>query len=172
MRFYLLLFLLFPIFSALGQDVEEFIEIDQHSEDQLIHISFENMDVEVVDSEGNELSVATLSEKEKGKLPFYCFLVMDETAIFEGRGKSFYEIVNEQIRVSETMKEGFVFISFEVDTIGKMTNFKVVEGLSKENNNEALRVMNLINKYYSWKSARELDRNIKVKTMVYVRFKK
>ncbi len=180
-QFFAQLFLVFFVcfgsnFSVFGQnqnkEEEEIIEVEGHSEDFYIDLSFEDLDVEVSDSQGNLLDVGELSSNEKEKIPFYCFLVMDQSAVFEGGNKSFYEIVNSQIHFSETMKEGRVFIGFAIDTTGKMTDLKVVESLSKENDKEALRIMHFINEHYTWKPAMENNKKIRVKTTTYILFKR
>ncbi len=71
--------------------------------------------------------------------------VTENPATFEGGMDNFYRIVNDQICVTEKMKEGRVFIQFVVDTTGQLSEMKVVKGLSEENDKEALRIMNFIN---------------------------
>ncbi len=93
-------------------------------------------------------------------------------ATFEGGMDNFYRIVNDQICVTEKMKEGRVFIQFVVDTTGKISEMKVVKGLSEENDKEALRIMNFINENYNWKPAEQRGKKVKVRMTIPIVFKR
>ncbi len=101
-----------------------------------------------------------------------CILIIEQNAVFEGGMEYFYTIVKNQIHFSETMKEGRVFIEFVVDKIGKMSDLKVVKGLSEENDKEALRIMILISENYDWIPAKQRDKNVKVRMNIPILFKR
>ncbi|WP_375563302.1 energy transducer TonB [Bernardetia sp. OM2101] len=101
-----------------------------------------------------------------------CILIVEQSATFEGGMDYFYEIINNQMRFSETMKEGRVFIQFVVEKTGQVTDMKVVKGLSEENDKEALRIMNLINEYYMWKPAEQRGEKVKVRMNIPIVFKR
>lgn len=101
-----------------------------------------------------------------------CILIVEQSASFEGGMDYFYEIVNNQMRFSETMKEGRVFLQFVVEKTGKVSEIKVVKGLSEENDKEALRIMNLISEQYDWIPAKQRDKTVKVRMNIPIVFKR
>lgn len=91
----------------------------------------------------------------------YHFSGVENDAIFEGGMNNFYTVVSKNLR-SVDDKEGRVFVQFLIDTTGKMTEFKVVKGLSEKSDSEVLRLMKWMSENYSWKP--RLVRGQKVKT--------
>ncbi|WP_338770060.1 energy transducer TonB [Bernardetia sp. ABR2-2B] len=171
-QFFACLFLVFFIcfvsnFSVFGQtqneEEEEIIEVEQHPEGfyKDIEISIEDVVNEPIES----------LEEEKEEAPFCCILYMEQNAVFEGGMDYFKEVVNNQMRFSETMKEGRVFIQFVVEKTGKVSEIKVIKGLSEENDKEALRIMTLISENYSWKPAEQRGKKVKVRMSIPIFFK-
>jgi protein TonB len=101
-----------------------------------------------------------------------CILIVEQSAVFEGGMEHFLNLVNTQMRFSETMKEGRVFIQFVVNKTGKVSDIKVVKGLSEENDKEALRIMNLISEQYDWIPAKQRNTNVKVRMNIPILFKR
>ena len=91
----------------------------------------------------------------------YHFSGVENPPVFEGGMDNFYKIVSKNLR-SVDDKIGRVFVQFLIDTTGKMSDFKVLKGLSEKSDAEVLRLMKWINEYYSWKP--RLVRGQKVQT--------
>lgn len=150
--------------SDCGFDADIEIKISECDlyQDVEIEISCQgNWDIEAIEAPREE-------EEEEDKI----FRIVEQNAVFEGGMDYFYEIVNNQIRFSETMKEGRVFLQYVIDTTGTMTDVKMIRGLSEENDKEALRIMNLISEYYKWKPAELRGKKVKVRMNIPIVFKK
>jgi protein TonB len=169
----LILFLFFSSnFSLFGQtqneDEEEIIEVESNCDlDENIEIIIEDVEIEM--SCQGDWSVTAIEAPRKEEQIFY---IVEQSAVFEGGMDNFYDVLNNQMHFSETMKEGRVFIQYVIDTTGKMTDMKVVKGLSEENDKEALRIMNLINEYYTWQPAEQRSKKVKVRMCLPVVFKR
>jgi protein TonB len=147
-RFTFLVLIFFGFnFSLFGQTQNE-------KEDEIIEINIE-------DSE-----VIKISKEE----PLVC--IVEQPATFEGGMEHFVNLVTTQMRFSEIMKEGRVFIQFVVNKTGKVSDIKVVKGLSEENDKEALRIMNWISEKYDWIPATQRDKNVKVRMNIPILFKR
>ena len=155
-QFFTRLLLVFFVFFS--SDFSVFGQTQNKGEEEVIEVEHE--------------PIALLEEKKEEEPLFCCTLYMEQNAVFEGGMDNFYEIVNNQMRFSETMKEGRVFIQFVVDTTGKMTDFKVVKSISEENDKEVLQIMNLINEYYTWKPAEKRGKKVKVRMCLPIVFKR
>jgi protein TonB len=162
----------FSLFGQTQNEKEEIIEVESDCGlDENIEIIIE--DIEPIEDVEIEMCrfVTDVTAIEAPKEDMI-YTITEQNAVFEGGWKYFFEIGSNQIRFSETMKEGRVFIEFVVDTTGKMTNFKVRKNLSEENDKEALRVVNLINEYYTWKPAEQRGKKVKVKMCFPIVFKR
>lgn len=95
----------------------------------------------------------------------YTFFVEETPATFEGGMDNFYTIVSKNLR-SVDDKVGRVYIQFLIDTTGKMSEFKILKGLSEKSNTEVLRLMKWIDEKYRWKP--RLVRRQKVKTRMNI----
>lgn len=133
------------IFHAYGQKEED------------IKIHFEDIEMD-----------STAEETPSNQL----ICIVEYPAHFEGGHDLFYEIVENNMNFTKTMKEGRVFIQFVVDTTGKMSEIKVVKGLSEENDQEALRLMKLMSQHYKWKPAEQRGIKIKCRMTMPILFKR
>lgn len=159
LAFTFFLFSHFVSFTLFAQ--EEFIEIKE-SECSLAEI---DVQVEMCVFETN----VTAIEAPKEENPIYS--IVEEPAEFEGGYELFSEIVKNNLNITQTMKEGRVFIEFVVDTTGKMTNLKVIKGLTEENDKETLRLLHLINEYYTWQPAKQRGKKVRVRMILPILFK-
>ena len=107
-------------------------------------------------------------EKEEEEIVFCHF--DGSIATFEGGMNNFYKAIRENLRFPEEGKAGRVFIKFVIDTTGKMTDFEIMESPSEQNSNEVLRMMNLINENYSWKSAKQRGKKIRARMTLPIKF--
>jgi protein TonB len=162
----------FPVFAQTQNEEEEIIEVEMNCFD------FDDIEIIIEDIEPIEdgeiemcrfVTDVTAIEAPREEEEIFC--IVEQSAIFEGGMNNFYDIVTNQIHFSEMMEEGRVFIQFVVDTTGKMTDIKMIRGLSEENDKEALRIMNLINEYHTWKPAEQRGKKVKVRMNMPIIFK-
>lgn len=164
----------FYLFGQAQKEEEVIIEVECSWDlDQNIKIIIEDIEpIEEVEIEmscqGNWNVTAIEAPKEEEQI----FCIVEQSAIFEGGMDNFYDIVTNQMRFSETMKEGRIFIQFVVDTTGQLSEMKLVKGLAEENDKEGLRIMSLINEYYTWKPAEQRGKKVKVKMCIPIVFKR
>ncbi len=105
-------------------------------------------------------------EKEEEEIVFSFDAFTDPT--FEGGMSNFYKIIEDNLRFPEGGKEGRVFVTFIIDTAGKMTDFRIVKSIHEENSKEILKVMNLINENYSWKPSIDTRTHKKKKSRITI----
>lgn len=88
---------------------------------------------------------------------------------FRGGDKAFHEFLNKNLKWPKDVSggEGIVTISFFVENDGRLTDIKVVKGMSEPFNKEALRVINLSNR---WIPATRDGKFIKSKYSVPIQF--
>lgn len=91
---------------------------------------------------------------------------------FEGGNDNFYKIITENLRFTDDMIEGKLFIQCTIDTLGKMKNIKVARGLSKKNDKEALRLMEFINQNYNWKSGSLMGKKQEMRMNIPIVFRR
>lgn len=163
-----LTFLLAVLFLLFGSNFSLFAQTQNEQEEEIIEVEMNCFDFDDIEIIIEDILNDSIETDENQQL----ICVVEQDASFEGGMEHFYNIVNNQMRFSETMIEGRVFIQFVVEKTGKVTDAKVVKGLSEENDKEALRIMSLINEKYSWTPATEYDKKIRVKTMIYIHFER
>ena len=85
------------------------------------------------------------------------FIEINDSPIFPGGETKLYEFINKNINkeiVSSTnLKEGNVLVSFHIDTVGKLDNFRIVKSYNQTIDSEFLRVLKLMP---NWKPGRRL----------------
>jgi TonB family protein len=88
---------------------------------------------------------------------------------FRGGDKAFHEFLNKNLKWPKNVSggEGVVTISFFIESDGRLTDIKVVKGMSEPFNKEALRVINLSER---WIPAMRDGRFIKSKYSVPIQF--
>jgi hypothetical protein len=100
----------------------------------------------------------------------YHFSGVENDAVFEGGMDNFYKIVGKNLR-SVDDKIGRVFVQFLVDTIGKLSEIKIVKGLSEKSDTEVLRLMKWLNSTYSWKPRLVRGQKVETKMNIPIVFK-
>ncbi|MDB5148049.1 MAG: TonB family protein [Mucilaginibacter sp.] len=88
---------------------------------------------------------------------------------FRGGDKAFHEFLNKNLKWPKDVSggEGIVTISFFVESDGRLTDIKVVKGMREPFNKEALRVINLSDR---WIPAMRDGKFIKSKYSVPIQF--
>jgi len=76
----------------------------------------------------------------------YDFTSLEKAPEYPGGISKFYEFLGREIKYPEAAKQnktqGKVFASFVVEKNGTLTDIKITRGLTKETDDEALRVLN------------------------------
>jgi TonB family protein len=88
---------------------------------------------------------------------------------FRGGEKAFHEFLTKNLKWPNNVTggEGIVTVSFFVENDGRLTDIKIIKGMSAPFNQEALRVMNLSDR---WIPATRDGRFIKSKYSVPIQF--
>jgi|GEM_PF-2480256 len=85
-----------------------------------------------------------------------------ETALLESISKN----INKQFFHHMTL-QGTVYVSFTVDTLGFVTDVKVVRGLQSDFDKEAIRVVSMLER---WKPAENCGKHVPVQLTLPIRF--
>ena len=89
--------------------------------------------------------------KQSKKIDEEYFMVVEDMPKFQGGDVGLMKFIQKNVKYPEKAKNynitGKVFVSFIVDKQGNVTNVKIVKGVSKELDDEALRVISLLPKY-------------------------
>ncbi|WP_316755781.1 energy transducer TonB [Pedobacter aquatilis] len=112
-----------------------------------------------------------LTNMESKAQKVYDFVSVDKVPDYPGGMKSFYEYLGKSIKFPEAAKknkiQGKVFLSFIVEQTGKLTDVEVVKGLTKETNDEAVRVLKESPK---WNAGTIKGKPVRVKYNIAVNF--
>jgi TonB family protein len=100
------------------------------------------------------------------------FLVVEQPPTYPGGLDKMYEFLNQNTRYPEVAKkqniQGSVFISFTVEKNGTISEATLIKGISKECDQEALRVVKLMDK---WNPGMQSGKAVRVKFVLPVKFK-
>jgi protein TonB len=87
-----------------------------------------------------------LAKAQNNPNKVYDFVSVEKQPAFPGGIKKFYEFLGREIKYPEVAKknstQGKVFASFVVEKNGTLTDIEITRGLTKETDDEALRVLN------------------------------
>lgn len=111
-------------------------------------------------------------EREKEEEDFVCILIIEPVATFEGGMENFYKVIRDNLEFPKEAKEGRVFFKFVVDTTGKMTDIEFMKSPSEENNKVVLKLIDFINANYSWQSAQQRGKKVKIRMCLPIVFKR
>lgn len=99
------------------------------------------------------------------------YLVTDVMPEFPGGQQNLYKFINNNLQYPKSALsaglKGRVIVSFVVSNEGKVTNIQIDKGLSKECNNESLRILN---KMPMWKPGMHNGKSVRVKYTLPILF--
>jgi len=128
----------------------------------------ESLAVSGISQKSKRSVVLTPAREENSEI----FSVVEEPPVFPGGAESMNRFILENIRYPETAKEsgmeGVVHIRFIVDTNGVIRNARVVRGISRDFDEEALR---MINNMPSWVPGKQGGKPVASEMEIPVRFK-
>ena len=99
------------------------------------------------------------------------FTVVEEQPEFNGGYDAMMEFIRENLRYPADARqqgvEGTVYVSFIVETDGRVTSSKIIRGISAACDNEVLRMMNLMP---NWKPGRQSGQDVRVRFVLPIKF--
>ena len=145
------------------EEVEVLEEEDEREESQVI----------IIDQESTETIVVEIEEEvEEEPEVETIFDVVEENPEFKGGMAKLYEFLNSNINYPEMAKEngiqGKVFIQFVVWKDGTIRDVKVVKGVHKTLDNEAVRVVKSMPK---WKPGKQRGKSVNARFTLPIKFK-
>ena len=109
--------------------------------------------------------------KQSKKIDEEYFLVVENMPEFPGGNVGLKKFIKKNVKYPAISKEynitGKVYVSFIVDKQGNVSNAKIVKGVSKELDDEALRVVSLLPKY---KSGKQRGKTVRVMLTIPINF--
>ncbi|MDC0204201.1 energy transducer TonB [Flavobacteriales bacterium] len=109
-------------------------------------VEIEN-EIEIEDTESDEDEVIEIEEEDDEEF----FMVVENMPEFPGGDLGLMQYIQKNVRYPPIAKEynitGKVYVSFIVDRQGKVTNVKIVRGVDKNLDAEAVRVVKSLPKY-------------------------
>jgi protein TonB len=99
------------------------------------------------------------------------FIDPEEAATFNGKGlDSFYLYIQQKIQcpaaLDEAILSGKIIVSFCVDTLGKVTDIKVIKSINSIIDNEVVRLINESNITNTWQPALYWGKPVKQKIVM------
>ena len=135
--------------SSLSMD-EQLKELTEKSKEQIRLLNEKKASVDEIrkrcEGYGNGEQSGQMQEREDG-----VYLVVDELAEFPGGTVAMQKFIVENFKRAANTNAGMVLVNFVVNADGTIRDAKVVRSVSKEADNEALRVVGLMPK---WKPAK------------------
>lgn len=121
--------------------------------------------LQIIGYVGEEKEVVERREK------IYDFVSIEKQPEYHGGMKNFYDYLSKSIKYPEDAQanniQGKVHLSFTVEKNGKLTDIKIVKGLSESTNQEAVRVLD---ESPSWIPGIQNGKPVRVKYNLYINF--
>lgn len=75
------------------------------------------------------------------------FIDVDEKPVYKGGNEALYKFIGRNYRIPDDEISGKIYTSFVVDKEGNVTNIKIKKGLSREADDQAIRVLKKLEKF-------------------------
>ena len=158
-----------PIYSKPKSEIDKIIykngEEDSFSKERT-QLATEKLRKELKDWEDRERGIPYYDENKEEY-----FLTVENMPIFPGGDLGLMKYIQKNVKYPAIAKEynitGKVYISFIVDKTGSVTNIKVVRGVDKSLDDEAVRVIKSLPKY---KPGKQRGKAVRVMFTVPIRF--
>ncbi len=109
--------------------------------------------------------------KEVGEDPNKVYTIVEQQPEFEGGNGAMFKFIQKNMKYPATARrmgiEGSVFVSFVVDTEGKISEVTTVKGISADCDKEAIRVIQMMPR---WKPGKQNGRPVKVRFVLPIKF--
>ena len=144
------------------------------AEEESLRIEFEryNIENEIENTESDKDEVIEIIEEDDDKI----FMVVEKMPEFTYKKKNgasaIFKFINENLNYPTIAKEynitGKVYVSYVVDKSGKVINVKVVRGVDKNLDVEAIRVVKLMSPWYT--SGKQRGKSVNVLHTIPINF--
>jgi protein TonB len=123
-------------------------------------------ELEIEETETDEDEIVEIEEDDEE-----FFMVVENMPEFPGGDLGLMKFIQKNVKYPAIAKEynitGKVYVSFIVDKLGKVTNVKIVRGVDKNLDAEALRVVSLLPKY---KPGKQRGKSVRVMFTIPINF--
>jgi protein TonB len=123
-------------------------------------------ELEIEETETDEDEIVEIEEDDEE-----FFMVVENMPEFPGGDLALMKFIQKNVKYPAIAKEynitGKVYVSFIVDKLGKVTNVKIVRGVDKNLDAEALRVVSLLPKY---KPGKQRGKSVRVMFTIPINF--
>ena len=124
-------------------------------------------EIEIEDTESDEDEVIEIIEEDDDEF----FMVVENMPIFPGGDLGLMKYIQKHVKYPAIAKEynitGKVYVSFIVDKSGSVTNVKIVRGVDKNLDAEAMRVVKSLPKY---KPGKQRGKSVRVMFTIPINF--
>ena len=124
-------------------------------------------EIEIEDTESDEDEVIEIIEEDDDEF----FMVVENMPIFPGGDLGLMKYIQKNVKYPPIAKEynitGKVYVSFIVDKSGSVTNVKIVRGVDKNLDAEAVRVVKSLPKY---KPGKQRGKSVRVMFTIPINF--
>ena len=138
-------------------EIIEIVEDDVEIEDE----------IEIEDTESDEDEEIEIIEEDDDEF----FMVVENMPIFPGGDLGLMKYIQKNVKYPAIAKEynitGKVYVSFIVDKLGSVTNVKIVRGVDKNLDAEAVRVVKSLPKY---KPGKQRGKSVRVMFTIPINF--
>lgn len=145
-------------------EVPDIIEIEEEIE--------VNLDIDITeDTKIEDVVLVDDFEEPAEEEAEIVFTIVEEQPVPVGGYEQFYQYVAENLRYPMSALrlgiEGKVYVQFVVDEKGKISHVEVIKGISKDCDNEAIRVLR---NAPDWKPGKQRGRSVKVRMIIPITF--
>jgi len=124
-------------------------------------------EIEIEDTESDEDEEIEIIEEDDDEF----FMVVENMPIFPGGDLGLMKYIQKNVKYPAIAKEynitGKVYVSFIVDKLGSVTNVKIVRGVDKNLDAEAVRVVKSLPKY---KPGKQRGKSVRVMFTIPINF--
>jgi TonB family protein len=140
------------------------IELDSNQERSVQKVHHKELEIEETETDEDEIVEIEEDDEE-------FFMVVENMPEFPGGDLGLMKFIQKNVKYPAIAKEynitGKVYVSFIVDKQGKVTNVKIVRGVDKNLDAEALRVVSLLPKY---KPGKQRGKSVRVMFTIPINF--
>ena len=160
----------FILFQGIAKEFENYAQKMKKSDNNSIidNSNVEEQEIEVISIVDDEVEIVSFDKIENSSEESI-FVLVEKMPEFPGGQGAFDKYLRSEIKYPESEKKikGRVYVTFVIDKTGKVTNPKIVRGISPEYDNEALRV---IKSMPDWTPGEQNGVNVNVMITYFINF--
>lgn len=121
--------------------------------------------------ESEQIDIAPTSCEKEIEEPQFFGMIVESAAIPMGGMDKFFKAINAELKYPKGFTgSGKVFVGFVVDTLGRISDVKVLKGFTEWADKEAVRVLTTLN--YPFTPGRQRGKAVRVQMVLPVVFNK